>query len=651
MLGKLFSVRDGLKLPALWRWLLTLAGCLLTGLGLALACRLIDSQSLRQMLAALTQGSLWFTALFLALACAVFALLTHSLFIGSAVTALLSVLLTFVNYFKVLITSVPLSLGDFTLIGQVGNIATLNASAITFGRNSILAVVGVVLWLAVVCFFSKPLRLRWRWSLAGAAGAALAFALVFWVGADRLVYTPLSVGIDRALSQTAVNEACGGPILGLWRSLFQQSNRNLGENYSQQYMEDIVTQAEEYSAAQPTSSGAKQPNIILILSESFFDITGLPGVTFDQDPVADFHELQAEGVSGTFYTRSLGYGTCNIELEILTGMNTGLLSGEDLYSWEPSVFSRLPSVVSLLGEAGYYTGMLHMFNDSIYHRTGFFTQLGFDDLFFSEDLAQFYAPAAQADDYWTYMNSRIEGSYSSDDLMSDALIALYEQKSAQTDGPVFLYGISMENHSTYTDKYAQDELTVDPHSSLTGEAANNLLHLSQGISNASAALGKLVDYFRNIDEPTVVVFYGDHRPGLGLTNGGTVYSELGMVPAARSEWSVEQLAGLYSTDYLIWANDPELLPSEPGSTVDTSCNYLGTDLLDLAGVEKPLYWRLISQLSETRLCDTAEYHLGRDGTLSAQRPVEGQDGLGLSLLTSLLNDTIYGKGYVTEKIG
>ena len=180
-------------------------------------------------------------------------------------------------------------------------------------------------------------------------------------------------------------------------------------------------------AGQPASSGAQQPNIILILSESFFDITTLPGVTFDEDPVAEFHALQEESVSGAFHTRSLGYGTCNIELEILTGMNTGLLSGEDLYSWEPSVFSRLPSVVSLLGEAGYYIGMLHMFNDSIYHRTGFFTQLGFDDMFFSEDLAQFYAPAAQADDYWTYMNSRIEGSYYSDDLMSDALIALYEQ--------------------------------------------------------------------------------------------------------------------------------------------------------------------------------------------------------------------------------
>ena len=77
MRGKFFSFRDGLQLPALWRWLLTLAGCLLTGLGLALACRLIDSQSLRQTLASLAQGSLWLTALFLALVCAVLTLLVN----------------------------------------------------------------------------------------------------------------------------------------------------------------------------------------------------------------------------------------------------------------------------------------------------------------------------------------------------------------------------------------------------------------------------------------------------------------------------------------------------------------------------------------------------------------------------------------------
>lgn len=646
------NLQQALTPPVKWRWPLFCAAGLLSGLALALVCRLIDSQSLRQTLAALSQGSLWLTALFLGLLCAFFGFLAHSLFAGCLLTFLPAILLSFVNYFKVLITSIPLSIGDFTLIGQMGNIATLNSQAITFSRNSILAVLAAAAWLALAFLLSRPLRIRWRWSLLGAAGSALAFVLVFLLGANALVFAPLDADTGRSLSQTASNQACGGPVLGLWRSLNQSVSRDLGEDYSLQYMEDAVARAEEFSAGQPAQGSGSQPNIILILSESFFDVTTLPGVTYGADPVADFHALQKESVSGAFHTRSLGYGTCNIELEILTGMNTGLLSGEDLYSWDPRVFTRLPSVVSLLGEQGYYTAMLHMFNDSIYHRAGFFSQLGFDDLYFSDGLAEFYSPAAQAEDYWTYMESRIDGRYYSDDLMTDALIALYEQKSAQNDGPLFLYGISMENHSTYTDgKYTEEELTVAPQSSLTGEAAENLLYLSQGISNASAALGKLADYFRGVDEPTIIVFYGDHRPGLGLSEGGTVYSALGMVPAARSEWSTEQLAGLYSTDYLIWANDPDLLPGEPGSTAHTSCNYLGAQLLDLAGAEKPLYWRLISQLSETRLCDTLEYHLGRDGTLSAQAPDSGADGLGLGLLRDLLNDTIYGKQYVTSKIG
>ena len=164
------------------------------------------------------------------------------------------------------------------------------------------------------------------------------------------------------------------------------------------------------------------------------------------------------------------------------------------------------------------------------------------------------------------------------------------------------------------------------------------------------ALEKLVDYFRDEARPTVIVFYGDHRPGLGLSTGGNVYSELGMVSAAYNDWSMEQLAELYSTDYLIWANDPALLPGAPGSTMDTSCNYLGTTILDLAGVEKPLYWRLLSRLSETRLCDTWDYHLGRDGEPTLARPADGEAAAQLDLLTELLNDTVYGRQYALDAL-
>lgn len=645
------KLRQALTPPPWAKWPLSLAAGLISGLVWALLARLIDSQSIRSTLAGLCVPSLWLTALFLGLATLALSLLTHSLLAGNLIVGLAAVVISFVNYFKVLITSVPLSIGDFTLIGQVGHIARLNSEAISLSRNSLLAILAALVWLALIFFFSRPLRIRWRWSTLGGLAAALVFALVFWAGADPLVFSPLHAGTGSALSQTAANQSCG-VLLGLWRSLYRQVTRDLGADYSQAYMDEVVAQAEDYSAGQTAAEPKQQPNILFILSESFFDVTTLDGVTYDTDPVADFHALRQEGVSGTFYTRSLGYGTCNIELEIMTGINTALLSGEDLYSFSPDVFSRLPSVPSLLRDNGYYTAMFHLFNDSVYHRTAFFNQLGFDDLYFSDSFAQFYQPAAQAADYWTYMDSRIAGRYYSDDLMTDLFISLYETRKEQSDAPVFLYGISMENHSTYTDgKYPPEQLTVNPQSSLTGEAAENLLYLSQGVSNASAALGRLVDYFRTVDEPTVIVFYGDHRPGLGLSDSGSVYSALGMVPTDTAQWTLENYANLYSTDYLIWSNDPDYLPGEPGSTADESSNYLGVQLLDLAGVDKPLYWRLLSQLSRERSIDTMSYHRSAAGELTASAPREERDGLGLSLLTDLLNDAIYGKRYVTQKIG
>lgn len=623
---------------------------LLSGLVWAMLARLIDCQSVPRMFACLHGADLWLTALFLGLAVLVLSLLTRSLFVGNLVVGLVTVVLAFINFFKVLITSIPLSIGDFSLIGQVGDIAELNREAIRFSRSSIQAVIAGVLWLAVVLFSSRPLRLRWYWSLPGAAACALAFFLLFWMGADRAVYAPLGAETSVAMSQTAANEQCG-VLLGLWRSFYRQTTRELGADYSQEYMDEIAAQVEDYTAGLPAAQEKKQPNVLFLLSESFFDITELDGVTFENDPVPQFHALREESVSGTFYTRTLGYGTCNIELEIMTGINTALLSGEDLYSMDPDVFSRLPAVPALLRDDGYYTAMVHLFDDSIYHRRDFFPQLGFDDMYFSTDLDQIYPPAAQAADYWGYLNTRIAGRFYSDDLLTDLLISMFEQRREQSDAPVFLYGISMENHSTYTDgKYPDEQLTVAPVSDLTGEAEESLVAASQGISNASAALGRLVDYFRTVEEPTVIVFYGDHRPGLGLSEGGSVYTELGMAPTDTA-WSLENYERLFSTDYLIWSNDPDYLPAPAGSTVDSSCNYLGAQLLELAGVEKPLYWKLISRLSQYRSADTTAYHRSADGELSRELPQEGAGAQGLSLLTDLLNDAIYGKQYVTKKIG
>ena len=697
------------------KWPLFIFSGLLSGLVWALLVRLIDTHSLAQLAAALMTNALWLTALFIGSLILALSFLTRSLFIGNLITGLAGTVLAFINYYKVSITFLPLSISDFSLIGQVGHIADLNKASLTPRPIGILALVLAVVWLAGVFLLSRMLQLPRKDSLAGCCAAAVVFALVFWFNVDAAIFSPLGVSTELSLTQTAINKETG-VVLGLWRSLYHTATYIPAPSteFSEDSLEDLLQKLEgntsSSSPANPVTPSVDpkpadpvtppvdpkpdepvtppadpkpdepvtppadpkpdepvtppadpkpdepvtppadpkpintRPNLILVLSESFFDVTTLPGVTYDTDPIPEFHALQRESVSGSFYTRTLGYGTCSIELEILTGINTVLLNREDLSSMDPAVFGRLPSVPALLKSSGYDTTLLHMFNDSIYHRRSLFKNLQFDKMYFSEDFAQFHTPAREASSYWSFMKPHISGEFYSDNLMSELLPSLFESRRAVSSSPQFLYAISMENHGPHISKYFSSEYTVAPHSSLTGEAAASLKNAVQGAANASAALGKLVDYFRTVNEPTIIVFFGDHRPGLGLSDGSSVYSALGMVPADATSWTLEQTAELYSADYLIWSNDPAYLPGAPGSTADTSSNYLGVQLLDLLGVEKSLHWRTLAALSQTRCIDTLLYHRGTDGTLSYSAPTQGDEGQLMALLAGLFSKAIYNTG-------
>ena len=614
----------------------------LHALVVALVDQVIVHQSLAVLPTCLTAGWFWWTVGLMALFTGLLTFFTRTILPGAILTAVAPTIMVFSSYFKALITSVPLTVQDFLLLGQLGDITQLNASSLHFSPLSLGCILFLVLWLVAVCLLLYPVRLERKVSLWAGAGCVAAVALVYGVAANPLIFAPRGVSIDQKLSQATVNRETG-VLLGLWRGALNQVYMALHEgDTSPEELERAAQQAAELASQEADATVETQPNVILILSESFFDVTRLPGVTFDGDPLETFHSLQQEGVSGTFYTRSLGYGTCNIELEILTGMNTGLLWGEDLYNMDPQVFSRLPSVPSVLRDSGYSTRMVHMYDDSIYKRTPMFEAMGFEETYFQDDFA---AIDPQAGDE-AYLEGQREGSFYSDAYLSQLLMDLYED--GKGEGPQFLYGISMENHAPYDKKkYDAQELTVAFQSDLKGQAQEMLQAVVQGTHDASEALGQLADYFRDQEEPTVIVFFGDHRPGVGLTDGGTVYSKLGLCSSDYSRWSTQEMKELYSTDYLIWSNDPDYLPGQPGDQVDRGSNYLGVDLLNLAGVEKPVYWKLLQNLSHTRLNDTWVYSLAQDGTLTYRHPTTGSDGEKLDLLSTLLDDALYGDQVAT----
>lgn len=582
------------------------------------------------------------TAAFLGLVICTLGFLCRSIFAGGLIVTLSVAGLSFANYYKMLITSTPLYVQDIRLVTQVGGIMELNEASMKFSGESAAAVAVMLLVLVGLFFVSRRFRPRLREGLISGLVSAILFASLFCVPAsvESWFYGPAGSGQAAAQDTQIVHNSRCGVLLGLWRSVVLGGEEELIPEPDEEEL--MLMNAQSWIEELPDTDKDEQPNVIFVLGESFFDVTELPGVSYAEDPVADFHRICSEGVSGKFYTHTLGYGTENIELEIMTGINTRFFSWDDMiYGWEQEKLLTYPSLPQLFSDAGYYTAYLHTFNDGIYNRTALYTALGFQDMYFSGDFAAIDPEAAAAPDYWSYMYGKIAGEFYSDDYLADVTAELFDQKAGE--GPVFLWAVTMENHTPYTaDKFSSYDFPFE--SDLGDEAVGVLNAVTQGVADCSEALGKLVDHLAAQDEPVIVVFFGDHRPGTPLESGATVYSELGMCPEDVADWELEDYAELYSTDYVIWSNDPSLLPAEPGSRMNTSSTLLGVEALQLAGIDLDEYWSMCAVVDTVSDGWTWNFFVPQDGE-PCFSPFAGLDEEGLDIIQAMrvfMNSTFYG---------
>lgn len=582
------------------------------------------------------------TAAFLGLVICTLGFLCRSIFAGGLVVTLSVAGLSFANYYKMLITSTPLYVQDIRLVTQVGGIMELNEASMKFSGESAAAVVIMLLVLVGLFFVSRRFRPRLSEGLISGLISAILFASLFCVPAsvESWFYGPVGSGQAAAQDTQIVHNSRCGVLLGLWRSVVLGGEESFIPEPDEEEL--MLMNAQSWIEDLPDTDKDEQPNVIFVLGESFFDVTELPGVSYAEDPVADFHRICSEGVSGKFYTHTLGYGTENIELEIMTGINTRFFSWDDMiYGWEQEKLLTYPSLPQLFSDAGYYTAYLHTFNDGIYNRTALYTALGFQDMYFSGDFAAIDPEAAAAPDYWGYMYGKIAGEFYSDDYLADVTAELFDQKAGE--GPVFLWAVTMENHTPYTaDKFSSYDFPFE--SDLGDEAVGVLNAVTQGVADCSEALGKLVDHLAAQDEPVIVVFFGDHRPGTPLESGATVYSELGMCPEDVADWELEDYAELYSTDYVIWSNDPSLLPAEPGSRMNTSSTLLGVEALQLAGIDLDEYWSMCAVVDTVSDGWTWNFFVPQDGE-PCFSPYVGLDEKGMDIIKAMrvfMNSTFYG---------
>lgn len=619
-----------LPLPPVWREkrfrrrvggiLLALSPVLLTFL-----CQLITLRSLEQTF-------LWFgshpMAVFLTAGLLLLVELALLLAFGRPFWAVLIpavpiTVLSLASTLKELVNGVPLLISDLSMARQAGSIAGFLRPGMSWGKGTLPAIVLLALLLAGLAFFFRGALLSpGRYRAVGCEMTVVLLALL-------LLVSPLKsfAAGEEGETQAGRNQRLGF-LLGLYSAGVDSVMSEPGD-YTEDNLNQILLDLE--AKAEPTPPPSVQPNVVLLVSESFFDVTELPGLTFTRDPILNFHALSKRWPTGIFLSNTYGGGTGNVEMEILTGIPSAFLgAGESLTTLsDPDAYLRLPSIARVFSAQGYETVMVHTYTDSLYNRGVNLPKVGFQTTVYQKDFPK---------------GSHEAGGFLSDHSLTQELIRRFEGKG---DSPIFLYGLSMENHPPYhAGKFFGEPSGLGTKSSLlSSEALEVMDALALGLRDADAALGELLDYFSRQKEPVIVVFLGDHLPGLYVTEEDNLYTAMGYCSSSNTQdWSPEEMEKMHSTRFLVWNNyDADLDVPQA-----LSCTTLGTQLLSWAGAERPLYFQWVDRASHEALLYRSRLFVSGTGVAYEKPPQESEKTM--SAWRNLVYDIIYGRGYVAKEI-
>lgn len=283
------------------------------------------------------------------------------------------------------------------------------------------------------------------------------------------------------------------------------------------------------------------PNIIFLQLESFFDVNHLEGVTFSEDPVPYFRALKENGPSGFFTAPSVGAGTANTEFEVMTQMNVHDF-GTGEYPYKTILQdTTCESIAYNLKELGLSTHVLHNNTATFYDRDKVFSKLGFDSFTSIE-----------------YMNDveYNEIGWAKDSTLTGEILDLLDSTASRD----LIYTISVQPHGAYPTDSESDGIRVL--SGIEDEALRSEMeYYATQLQEVDDFLRALTAALEALDEPTVLVVYGDHMPSLEIEE-----SEL-------------DSGNLYTTEYAVWANFP--LEAEDK---DVKAYQLASHVLEMLGI-------------------------------------------------------------------
>lgn len=302
------------------------------------------------------------------------------------------------------------------------------------------------------------------------------------------------------------------------------------QKYNETTMDTISAKYADGSAAGETQQ-TETPNIIAIMSESFWDASRLNTIKLDEPLLPVYENLKKEGMYGELFSHVLNGGTVVSEFEFLTGFS-GEFFPSDYMVYGNYLKKDFYSAVGILKNQGYATMAFHPYTSSNYNRENAYLKMGFDQRFFED----------------SFEDTKIIRNYISDESMYKKMISEYENRTDKTQ-PVFMFGVTMQNHGGYWKDSIYEEKKVGFSTDVYGEVATDCLEDQlTGLHESDRALGELVDYFRTADQNTIIIYFGDHVSDAGPKNDRAL---------EKSSWNEDELVYDYETHkvpFLVWSN-------------------------------------------------------------------------------------------------
>ncbi|MDD5984357.1 MAG: LTA synthase family protein [Turicibacter sp.] len=413
----------------------------------------------------------------------------NNLILAISLSSLVMLIVAIANYYKMLVVGEPIYPSDLSMISNIdeiiGYVKNLLSPTLIIGLLVIIALLAI---LSFICRKGFKLTMKLR---------VIFFAIFIAYLASIFYYekSPLKPLVNSTVYFTKWNQLNNyqqnGFLFGFITNLQNDlmiKNDHYTEANLQKIMDDYTKKAEDYNESADLS---QQPNIITIVSESLSDPTVFNQLTFSEDPLPNLRQYLETYSSGHFLSPFKGNRTANVEFEYLVGFtNSLLLEGTIPFQQALSSKPEIPSFISFMDQLDYTSVAIHPNNAAFYKRSQVYPALGFDE-FLSIDKMK----------HLDYIDSQ---KYVSDQSVFDELYAELEA----ADRPIFAYGLTMANHiAIFDQKFGENTIEV---LDANREHNTEMETYAEGLKQTDLALKEFITKIENYDEPTLVIFFGDH---------------------------------------------------------------------------------------------------------------------------------------------